>query len=114
MALTTCPDCGHSCSALAVACPSCGRPIIGSVTPPAVTSTIASLAAVPRYGTSMGASILIALSALCGLAGLAAELTTGRPSFGTYLVAILFGVWSRLAQAHAHHRAIVDALARRE
>lgn len=109
MPLTTCPDCAHGCSTQAVACPACGRPIVGSVTPPAVTSTIASLAAAPRYGTSTGASILIALSALCGMAGLAAELGTGNPSFGAYVVAILFGVWSRLAQAHAQHRASIDA-----
>ena len=30
MALTTCPDCGRQVSTEAVACPGCGRPMVGS------------------------------------------------------------------------------------
>jgi hypothetical protein len=112
MPLIICPDCGHQCSPSAAACTDCGRPIAGSVAPPpaAAAATIAKLARSPHYGRSNGASILIALSVMVGMLGLLVEFGSGRASFGTYIVAILFGIWARLAQAHAHHRAVIDSI----
>lgn len=112
MPLIICPDCGHQCSPAAAHCTDCGRPIAGSITPPPVTAaaTIAAMTRTPKYGGYNGASILIALSVLVGVLGLVVEFSTGRASFGTYIVAILLGIWGRLAQAHAHHRAVIDSL----
>lgn len=110
MPLVICPDCGHQCSPQAVACTDCGRPIAGSVTPPPTSNTIAALHRPVDYGRSTGASILIALSVLLGIVGLIAEFASGTPAYGAYIVALLFGVWARIAQAHAHQRAVIDRI----
>jgi hypothetical protein len=49
--LTPCPDCGHTCSTAALACPSCGMPLINC---PACNSPISTMAAsCPKCGHPM-------------------------------------------------------------
>lgn len=107
MALVSCPDCGHQCSPQAIACTDCGRPIVGSVTPPAVESRM-PFARAAKYGTSTGTVWLVLISAIVGGFGILGELG-GKAGFGSYALACLFAIWARITQAGAQHRAQVDA-----
>lgn len=110
MPLITCPDCGHRCSNVAATCTECGRPIVGSITPPPAEVVRPMIPARPAYGRSVWTQVLMTCSVFFGAVGLLGEISSGKASFGAYVVAILFGIWARIAQANAYHRAQIDAI----
>lgn len=122
MPLMPCPACGREVSAAAATCPQCGHPMSEPVITrgrafdvdatklaKALGSTSPAEATDPM-GRSWGAITLNTLSVIIAVLTVGADLSTRTPAIGGYVLALLLATWARMAQAGAHHRAIMHSI----